>query len=71
MGNAFLDAELLRFVAAIPAAELGEGQDGGEDDEDECGVTSGWCAPSIGGFRFCYGGELAEVSLEVSRRICD
>ena len=40
LGDAFFDAELLSLVAGIPAAEFGEGEEGGEDDEEYCSVAA-------------------------------
>lgn len=50
--DAFLDAEEMRFVAGIPAAELGEGEDGADQDQEEGCVAAGGGAPGVGGFRF-------------------
>lgn len=52
MGDAFLDAEEVRFVAGIPAAELGEGENGADDDEQEGRIAAGGGASGVGGFRF-------------------
>lgn len=51
--DAFFDAEEVCFVAMVPAEELGEGEDSGDYDESEGGVSAGGAAASIGGFCFC------------------
>ena len=50
--DALLDAEEVRFAAGVPAAELGEGKDGADEDEEEGRVAAGGGAPGVGGFRF-------------------
>lgn len=50
--DAFLDAEEVRFVAGVPAAELGEGEDGADEDEEEGRVAARGGASGVGGFRF-------------------
>ncbi len=52
MRDTFLDAEKMRFMARIPAAELGEGEDGADEDEEEGCVAAGGGAPGVGGFGF-------------------
>ena len=54
MGDAFLDAEEVGFVAGIPAAELGEGQHRADEDQDEGRVAAGGGAPGIGGLGFSW-----------------
>ena len=34
MRDAFLDAEEMGFVAGVPTAELGEGEDGADQDQE-------------------------------------
>jgi len=55
--DAFFDAELLRLAAGVPAAELGEGEEGGEEDEEEGGVAAGGGAAGVGRFGFRCRGE--------------
>ena len=52
VGDAFLDAEEVLFVAGVPSAELGEGEEGADADEEEGCVAAGGGAPGVGGFRF-------------------
>lgn len=35
MGDAFFDGEKVGFVAGVPAAKFGEGQNGGDYEEQE------------------------------------
>lgn len=56
VGDAFFDAEEVRFVSGVPAAELGEGEDGADYDEEEGCVAAGGGAPGVGGFRFGWEG---------------
>lgn len=51
--DTFFDAEEVRFVPGIPAAELGEGEEGADYDEEEGCVAAGGGAPGEGGF--CFG----------------
>lgn len=39
-------------MAAVPAAELGEREAGGDDEEEERGIASGGAATGVGGFGF-------------------
>ncbi len=54
VGDAFLDAKEVGFMAMVPTKELGEGEDSGDYDESEGGVAAGGAAASIGGFCFCF-----------------
>ena len=54
--DALFDAEEVRFAAGVPAAELGEGKDGADEDEEEGRVAAGGGAPGVGGFRFGWWG---------------
>ena len=54
VGDAFLDAEEMGFMAGIPAAELGEGENGADEDKEQGCVAAGGGAPSVGGFGFSY-----------------
>ena len=52
VGDALLDAEEVGFVTGVPAAELGEGQHGADEDQDEGRVTAGGGAAGICGLGF-------------------
>ena len=52
--DAFFDGEEVRLVAVVPAEELGEGEDGRYEDEEERGVASCGGATGVGWFCFCY-----------------
>ena len=59
VGDAFFDAEEVRFVPGVPAPELGEGEDGADYDEEEGCVAAGGGAPGVGGFRFGWKGSIS------------
>lgn len=40
-------------MAAVPAAELGVGEEGGDYEEEERRVAAGGAATCVGGFGFC------------------
>ena len=53
VGHALLDAEVLAFMAAVPLEELGDREDGGNQDEGEGGVATGRAATGVGWFGLC------------------
>lgn len=68
MGDAFLDAEEVRFLARIPATKLGKGEKSGYyDDSDGC-VPAGGAAASICGFGFGLRRTLAMIQRGTSQR---
>ncbi len=62
VGDAFLDGEEVGFVAGVPSSELGEGEEGTDDDEEEGRVAAGGCATGVGGFGFRCGGQCVSWS---------
>lgn len=52
VGDAFFDAEEVGLMAGGPATELGEGEEGGDYDEGEGGVTTSGASTGVGWFGF-------------------
>ncbi len=48
----FFDGEEVRLMPAVPATELGHGEDGGREQEEQCGVTPGGAAAGVRRFGF-------------------
>ena len=54
-------------MAIVPAKKLAYGEKGGDDDEDESGVTTGRGTAGVGWFSLCYERN-QQGSLDVGRR---
>lgn len=68
MRHPLLDGEEVRFMSAIPTSELGHGQNGGCDEQEERGVAPRRAAAGVGRFGFgCRRGHTGEVSAEEKR----
>ena len=53
VGDAFFDGEEVGFMAGVPAAELGEGEEDGDYNEDEGGVAACGATTGVCWFGFC------------------